>query len=246
MRPQLTPDLIAALSRAVPRRAQMVWVYLWARAGKETGKAWPSLTTIQEALQIRRHHVLEQIQVLEREEWLVVDRTGRGNKYTLQTPKPVDPNTGTDTSKDGPQHGNTPTRSMVPVAGTDGPRGGNTSVPVAGTPTEHTKNTPKNTTKKRTTFEPMKVELPFDSERFRQSWADYCQHRETIEAPLTDIATTRLLAKCKRWGEPKAIEAIDNTIESGKWTGLFEPKPNGKTHATPSGNGDGCPERIFT
>ncbi|MHC4181119.1 MAG: hypothetical protein ACYSWU_26780, partial [Planctomycetota bacterium] len=78
--------------------------------------------------------------------------------------------------------------------------------------------------KEATAFDPTTVDLPFSSDRFRQSWCDFCQHRQNIKVPLTGLAITRLLNKCKKWGEGTAIASIDATIESGKWTGLYPPK----------------------
>jgi hypothetical protein len=84
---------------------------------------------------------------------------------------------------------------------------------------------------KKETFDPTKVDLPFGSEDFRQSWGDFCDHRGGLvkrgdkKAELTELAVTRLLKKCGRWGEETAIASIDITIENG-WKGLFEPKGN--------------------
>jgi hypothetical protein len=93
---------------------------------------------------------------------------------------------------------------------------------------------------KKETFDPSTVDLPFASDRFRQSWGDYCCHRQHIKVPLTELAVTRLLNKCRQWGEDVAIASIDATIESGKWTGLFPPKGNhGTTNRQDSGRRTG-------
>ncbi len=75
-------------------------------------------------------------------------------------------------------------------------------------------------------FDPLAVDLPYHSERFRQTWSDFAEHRRKKKAPLTDLASTRILRKLTAWGEDKAVEALDNSIEGG-WTGVFPPKSNG-------------------
>lgn len=96
--------------------------------------------------------------------------------------------------------------------------------------------------KPKETFDPTEVDLPFDSERFRQSWGDFCRYRRELpdaaKAPLTGLAVTRLLAKCKRWGEGGAIASINTTIESGKWTGLFKQKGNNESKPDPYSGSD--------
>ena len=78
---------------------------------------------------------------------------------------------------------------------------------------------------KKVTFDPLKVELPFDSPEFGKAWADFCQHRQ-LKKPLTELATTKILAKCGRFGEAHAIEALDTAVEND-WKGIFQPKGTG-------------------
>lgn len=86
-RPLLTPDLIGALARAVPRRAQMVWVYLWSRADRQTAKAWPSTGTIAEAVGTHRNRVSEDIQALAQAGWLRIERrAGISSRYGVAVP----------------------------------------------------------------------------------------------------------------------------------------------------------------
>lgn len=91
---------------------------------------------------------------------------------------------------------------------------------------------PKPSPKPKETFDPTKVDLPFDSERFRQSWGEFCQHRKDIRKPLTKLAVTKALNKCRAFGEADAIVAIDESITSG-WPGLFKPKQSGPTKPDP-------------
>jgi len=71
-------------------------------------------------------------------------------------------------------------------------------------------------------FDPTTVELPFSSDPFRRAWLDFCEHRRK-KHPLTKAAVSRILAKCRRWGESKAVASIDRTIEHD-YRGLFEPR----------------------
>ncbi len=95
-----------------------------------------------------------------------------------------------------------------------------TSIP---TPTPN----PKKKTKKETKYDPLSAELPFSDEAFADGWADYVAHRVDIGKPLTELATTKALAKLERMGRDAAIECMDNSIVGG-WTGLFEPSQKAK------------------
>jgi biotin operon repressor len=91
----VTPELIVALSKAVPSRAFKVWVYLWTRADRQTGETWPSGKTISAELEIGRGHVSEDISRLESAGWLQIERAaGTLNKYRVTTPQQVDAETG--------------------------------------------------------------------------------------------------------------------------------------------------------
>jgi hypothetical protein len=94
-RPQITPALVIALVGAVARRAVAVWFYLWSRADRNTAKAWPSVRTIAEDLEMKSGHVSEDVRALESEGWLRVDRI-QGNKssYTVIAPREAYPETG--------------------------------------------------------------------------------------------------------------------------------------------------------
>jgi len=46
-----------------------------------------------------------------------------------------------------------------------------------------------------TAFDPLAGALPFDTPRFREAWSDFCDHRQSINHPLTPVAARRILAK---------------------------------------------------
>lgn len=60
-------------------------------------------------------------------------------------------------------------------------------------------------------------------------WNDFVEHRIAIGAKLTEKSTKIIITKLTKF-EDKNIGfgnlALQNTVESGKWTGVFEPKPS--------------------
>jgi hypothetical protein len=62
-----------------------------------------------------------------------------------------------------------------------------------------------------------------ESAEFTEAWQAFVEHRKTIKAKLTPRATKLIGQKLKQWGLAKAILALNNTVESGKWTGVFDP-----------------------
>ncbi len=103
---------------------------------------------------------------------------------------------------------------------------------------EGKEETPLNPPRGKVGFDPLKAELPFDSPEFAKAWQDFCQHRRNVKVTLTELATTRILNKCQKWGEVLAIMAIDATIASDKWTDIYKPRdsdgqPKGEHHDRP-------------
>ena len=68
-------------------------------------------------------------------------------------------------------------------------------------------------------------------ESFRETWLEWCQYRREIRKPVTETAANRQLKKLAAWGPDQAAASIDQSI-SNTWTGLFEPKDNGKPGRT--------------
>jgi hypothetical protein len=69
-----------------------------------------------------------------------------------------------------------------------------------------------------------------NTERFRKAWEEWNQFRTQKRQRLTPLTISKQMAKLDEWGEPKAIQSINNSIAAG-WTGLFEPK-NGRDENT--------------
>jgi len=214
-RPICTPALVAAINRDVPRRAAVVWWFLWASADRETSLAWPSTTTLAEALGMHREDVSRATRLLQEKGWLRKEaRGGKSSIYTVLEPSPGRcPQNATSPEQVDP----VPPHHLTPTRHTPCPRGATQNT--EGTQKEHKEGSLERTKP----FDPTTVELPFQSDGFRSSWLDFCEHRQDVKHPLSELAATRILAKCKRWGEAVAIEALDNSIESG-WKGIFKPR----------------------
>lgn len=67
------------------------------------------------------------------------------------------------------------------------------------------------------------VVLPFDSEEFATAWNLWLDHKKEIKQKMPITTIKPQLADCAKWGESKAITAINLAIKNN-WRGLFEPK----------------------
>ena len=72
-------------------------------------------------------------------------------------------------------------------------------------------------------FDPLKVELPIQTEDFADAWEMWVEDRRERNKKLTKRAVELQLIKLDGMGERRAIAAINHTIENG-WTGLREPE----------------------
>ncbi len=79
-----------------------------------------------------------------------------------------------------------------------------------------------------------------DTDRFRTAWAEWQQHKKEIGNPLRGLAATKLLNKLAKWGEGRAVAAIDHSIENG-WKGVFEPKEGDGSTSDKPVRRDNCP-----
>lgn len=76
------------------------------------------------------------------------------------------------------------------------------------------------------------IPLPFDSEKFREAWNQWLEHKREIKQKMPQTTIKRQFDQIKKWGELKSIQAIHLAIQNN-WRGLFE--PNTKS-VTPSGH----------
>ena len=66
------------------------------------------------------------------------------------------------------------------------------------------------------------IPIELDTQKFRDSWNEYIEYRkQRKDKPLTTIGTRKKWAQLAKWGEARAITAIDDSIASG-WQGIFE------------------------
>ncbi len=72
-------------------------------------------------------------------------------------------------------------------------------------------------------FDPLIVDLPFKSDRFREAWIEWCDYRRARKPALTEHSVRKQLKDFIAWGEEAAIAAIGDAIRNG-WQGLFPPK----------------------
>ena len=65
------------------------------------------------------------------------------------------------------------------------------------------------------------VDLPFQSEGFREAWQKWETFRREIKKPLTNSTIKMQLKQIEAWGEQRSIKIIDNCVLNG-WYGLKE------------------------
>lgn len=217
----MTPTGYATIPRAVIGRIAKIGptgfaVYaVLAGHADDTDRCWPSVAAIAQIVGCSEPTVKRALRTL-KDHGLISQQRRRQSVpvYTIQEVSPVTPQC-QEVSPVIPRGITSDLQEVSPV--------------IHGTNTKE--RTPKNEgarrTKSRPKFDPLAVELPFDAPRFRSGWADFCEHRRLTKHPLTEAAVKRILAKLERWGEAKAVEALDTSIENG-WRGVFEPKAAGK------------------
>lgn len=67
--------------------------------------------------------------------------------------------------------------------------------------------------------------LPFSSEAFSKAWQSWIDYRKQIKKPIKEATMKAQWEEFKKWGEDKAIYAIQEAIKQG-WSGIYEPKKN--------------------
>lgn len=74
--------------------------------------------------------------------------------------------------------------------------------------------------------------------KFACAWQGFVEHRRALKSTLTDHAVRMIITKLRGFHETHGIAGViaslNQTVENGKWTGVFEPrdipqKANGKT-----------------
>ena len=65
------------------------------------------------------------------------------------------------------------------------------------------------------------LDLPFESEEFKEAWQKWETFRREIKKPLTNSTIKMQLKQIEAWGEQRSIKIIDNCVLNG-WYGLKE------------------------
>jgi hypothetical protein len=69
---------------------------------------------------------------------------------------------------------------------------------------------------------PWSSPLPFESEAFSKAWMSWIDYRKEIKKPIKESTMKAQWKEFQKWGEQKAIIAIEQSITHG-WQGIFEP-----------------------
>lgn len=70
-----------------------------------------------------------------------------------------------------------------------------------------------------------------NTDRFKQAWTKWQNHRREIKKPLTPTSITEQLRAFQEMGESRAIAAIEHTVKKG-WQGIIEPSTGGPQKTT--------------
>lgn len=70
-------------------------------------------------------------------------------------------------------------------------------------------------------FDPLAVDLPFKSDRFREAWEAWVRHRVKIKKRMSLDAVRLFFHQFVSWGEERTIAAIEHSIMQG-YQGVFE------------------------
>ncbi len=65
-----------------------------------------------------------------------------------------------------------------------------------------------------------------DTEKFRDAWTAFQQHRREAKKTMTPTAESRAIIKLERMGHDRAVAALDHSMANG-YTGVYEPSSNG-------------------
>lgn len=65
-----------------------------------------------------------------------------------------------------------------------------------------------------------------DTDDVKSALREYHQHRREKKNLPTAVSWRRLIAKLKKWGPKRSVEAIEHSLANG-WTGVFLPDENG-------------------
>jgi len=228
----MNPFIPSWLNQAGLSQAEFrVYCCLCSRADNVTRIAYPSAESIAKDCQMAKRTVWKAIKSLELNSRLIV-RTGK--KFGSSTRYKVLSSIGANSDPIEASIG----ANEIPIEST--PIGANETLqseqirPHQSEQIRHRECNPKNGIQRRVSKSD--VVLPFDSEEFQSSWREWQQHRIEKKKKLTPTSERLQLKRMTTWGEQRAIDAINLSIEKN-WEGIFEPKhTNGNRPTTEKPN----------
>jgi hypothetical protein len=81
-----------------------------------------------------------------------------------------------------------------------------------------------------------------------EMWNDFVRHRKTMKADLTERSTKLIIKDLIIFENNKQGNgnlALENTIKSGKWTGVFEPKPSNHLNSNLNASNLNADDRLI-
>lgn len=203
--------------------AKFVLVAMANHAGDGDWLAWPSVVSLTEATGQDRKTVLENLKRLTAMGYITDTGVRKGATkqvpvYRLnRDPKPVEQYQKRDDSENGTVPKFPDNSTVFPV---EQSQNSVEAVPKTGHGTiNEPPKEPSGNHQKSAKIQPVSLPSWMPSDAW-QSWVDY---RKSIKAPLTDKAASLCLAKLDtlRKAGHDPVSVIDQSIMSGKWTGLF-------------------------
>lgn len=228
-----------------------VYCCLAARADTKTGIAWPKAETIANDCLMARNTVWKSLKGLV--EKGMIQKKGKrfadSNRYQIICPIgangiPIEERPNRRKS-DTPIGANGIPKDAPPIGANGAPPiGANGILPLAQMDSREGITNKSNQRRVTNTEE---IELPFSSEKFKDAWEEWKQHRKESKKKMTDLSTRKQLKALSKIGEDRAIAAIDYSITKG-YQGIYEetgqqsPKPSQPAHR--QNKPDGYNEKI--
>lgn len=210
-------QMAAAWQTKTANHTQKLVLLALADNANDGGECWPSITNIAARCELCRQAVVNQIGAMERAGIVRIERHhGKVNRYILV----IEPVYEVDqsTALTSPPH------RLPPVYGVDYHPSTTLTTPVYGVDTNRKEpslepSLNRHKARKRATPH-IDLPLPFESEGFRQTWADWQQARREQRKPLTPTAAKAQLAMLAKQDEQTAIAMLQQSIQNG-YQGIF-------------------------
>lgn len=137
--------------------------------------------------------------------------------------------------KAGGRKGGRPSERASEILGSRKPQGLGEGSPEK-TSTEKGEGKRETNKKKKESFDPTDLPLPFSSEPFAEAWGAFCKMRREIGKPFRETGAEATLKMLSKKGEPLAIAALEIST-ANEWQGIREPDPPRGVPRPGPGNG---------